>query len=180
METETQEQREMALSGASLPSEDRFFPTPSSCRNFGAPTSHLEPSTTRAAFSWQAHLPRVTGKLHPGDDKSETHRVSPAPSGFGCGWAQSQTSVGGCWGEGGSQRKLPAAPAGATRSGRDPASSAPGVAVGVGRALLPRQQRWGLGGSRQRTAEGPQAGRGRVPAGGGARRERPAPRFAPS
>ena len=38
----------------------------------------------------------------------------------------------------------------------------------------------GGGGSGQRTAEGPQAGRGRLPAGGGARRERPAPRFAPS
>lgn len=39
---------------------------------------------------------------------------------------------GGGWGEGGSQRKLPAAPAGATRSGRDPASSAPGVGGGGG------------------------------------------------
>lgn len=147
VETETQEQRDgsLGMGRASLPSEDRFFPTPSSCRNFGAPTSHLEPPTTRAAFSWQAHLPRVTGKFRPGDDKSQTHRVSPAPSGFGCGWAQSQTGVGGAVGEkaGPSGNSLPRPPEPRARAGTLPPP--PLGWEGERAALLPRQQRWGWG-----------------------------------
>lgn len=98
----------------------------------------------------------------PGDDKSETHRVSPAPSGFGCVGGPSLRLAWGCWGEGGSQRKLPPRPPEPRARGRDPAS-----APGVGRALLPATARWGLGEAGS-TAEGLRRAGG-VPAREGAR-----------
>lgn len=97
------------------------------------------------------------------DDKSQEDPPCPPPSVSPAG-----LGLGG-WGEGGSQRKLPAAPSRATRSGRDTATSASGERA----AVLLQRPWWGecLG---TRPGGGARLGRGRGPEGGVARRERPA------
>lgn len=159
----------MALLSSQLsrPVERRYPDSRGSCKNFRAPTSHLE-------FTHQGYLhptsPSPAGyrQAPPPDDKSQSDlQRLPHPRSHRRGWGW------GGWGEGGSQRKLPAAPSRAMRSGRDTAASAPGETA----AVLPQLRLEGaLGTRRGEASSGPGAqaeGRGRA-------QEDASPRLAPS
>lgn len=168
METETQEQRGgSAVKSTELPRGAQVFRTPGApARTSGRrrPTSN---SHIRAPFTRQAHLPRVTGRLHPRRQITVRPTASSPPSVSPAGLGM------GGWGKGGSQRKLPAAPSRAMRSGRDTAASAPGETA----AVLPQQRLEGsLGTRRGEASSGPGAqaeGRGRA-------QKDASPRLAPS
>lgn len=168
METETQEQRGgSAVKSTEPPRGAQVFRTP------GAParTSGRRCPTSNHTSGLPSPDKPISRGLQAGstpDDKSQSDpQRLPHPRSHRRAWGW------GGWGEGGSQRKLPAAPSRTMRSGRDTAASAPGETA----AVLPQQRLEGsLGTRRGEASSGPGAqaeGRGRA-------QEDASPRLAPS
>lgn len=143
METETQEQREMALLGASLPSEDGFPDSQLLQELQRAPTSHLEP--LRPPGQPLAGKPIFRGlqaSSTPGTTNQRPTASPPHPRASAAGGPSLRLA----WGVLGRKAGPGETPGRARRShalGPGPCLLRPGVGVGVGRAY--RQRRWGLG-----------------------------------